>query len=62
MLWSWEQGWINSFHGGYELAWFGPTMGFLGIFVFVGVMFYVPMAQAHQAVTGSYDQILWIAG
>jgi hypothetical protein len=37
-------------------------MGFLGIFVFVGVMFYVPMAQAHQAVTGSYDQILWIAG
>ncbi|HYV37315.1 MAG TPA: hypothetical protein VE988_16525, partial [Gemmataceae bacterium] len=52
MLWSWEQGWINSFHGGYEQAWLGPTMGFLGIFVFVGVMFYVPMAQAHQAATG----------
>jgi hypothetical protein len=52
MLWSWEQGWINSFHGGYEQAWFGPTMGFLGIFLFIAAMYYVPMAQAHQAATG----------
>jgi hypothetical protein len=52
MLWSWEQGWINSFHGGYEQAWFGPTMGFAGIILFCAAMFYVPMAQAHQAATG----------
>jgi hypothetical protein len=52
MLWSWEQGWLNSFHGGYEQAWFGPTMGFLGIVLFIAAAFYVPMAQAHQAATG----------
>jgi len=52
MLWSWEQGWINSFHGGYEQSWLGPTMGFAGIFLYCAVMIYVPMAQTHQAVTG----------
>jgi hypothetical protein len=52
MLWGWEQGWINSFHGGYEQAWVGPTMSFAGIFLFCGLMLYVPMAQTHQAVTG----------
>lgn len=50
--WSWEQGWINSFHGGYEQAPLGASLGFFGIFVFSGVMMYVPMAQTHQAVTG----------
>jgi hypothetical protein len=52
MLWSWEQGWLNSFHGGYEQAWLGPTIGFLGVALFIAAMFYVPMAQAHQAATG----------
>jgi hypothetical protein len=52
MLWGWEQGWINSFHGGYEQAWLGPTMSLLGIGLFIAAMYYVPMAQAHQAATG----------
>src|SRR5205085_631921 len=52
MTWSWEQGWINSFHGGYEQSGLGIGLGLLGIFLFCGVMVYVPMAQAHQAATG----------
>lgn len=52
MLWSWEQGWLNSFNGGYEQAWFGPTMGITGFLLFIAAMYYVPMAQAHQAATG----------
>jgi hypothetical protein len=54
MLFSWEFGWLNSFHKGYEQAWIGPTTGFLGIFLFIAAMFYVPMAQVHQAVTGDF--------
>ena len=54
MLFSWEFGWLNSFNKGYEQAVIGPLTGFLGVFIFIAAMFYVPMAQVHQAVTGDY--------
>ncbi len=54
MLFSWEFGWLNSFNKGYEQAVIGPLTGLLGIFIFIAAMFYVPMAQVHQAVTGDY--------
>jgi hypothetical protein len=54
MLFSWEFGWLNSFNKGYEQALIGPLTGFLGIFIFIAAMFYEPMAQVHQAVTGDY--------
>jgi hypothetical protein len=52
MHFSWEFGWLNSFNKGYEQALWGPLTGFLGIALFIVAMFYVPMAQVHQAVTG----------
>jgi hypothetical protein len=52
MLFSWEFGWLNSFNKGYEQALVGPLAGLAGIFLFIVAMLYVPMAQAHQAVTG----------
>ncbi len=54
MLFSWEFGWLNSFNKGYEQAFIGPLTGLLGVFIFIATMFYVPMAQVHQAVTGDY--------
>jgi hypothetical protein len=54
MLFSWEFGWLNSFHKGYEQAFIGPLTGLLGIFLFIAAMFYVPMAQVHQAVTEDF--------
>lgn len=51
MTFSWEFGWLNSFHKGYELAYFGPLLGIAGILLFVASMLYVPMAQVHLAVT-----------
>jgi hypothetical protein len=52
MLFSWEFGWLNSFNKGYEQALVGPITGWIGIVLFIAAMFYVPMAQVHQAVTG----------
>lgn len=54
MLFSWEFGWLNSFNKGYEQAFIGPLTGLLGIIIFIAAMFYVPMAQVHQAVTGEF--------
>ena len=56
LLWafSWYAGWNNSFHKGYELAWVGPVTGFAGIGLFIAAMFYVPIAQARQSVTGEW--------
>ncbi|HEV3256750.1 MAG TPA: hypothetical protein VG013_07725 [Gemmataceae bacterium] len=53
MQFSWQFGWLNSFHKGYEQAFLGPLLGVLGIVLFIAAMFYVPMAQVHQAVTGN---------
>lgn len=52
MLFSWYDGWNNSFNKGYEQAPVGPLTGILGIFLFIAAMLYVPMAQARQAVSG----------
>lgn len=54
MLFSWYDGWHNSFNKGYEQALVGPVTGFAGIFAFIAAMFYVPMAQMRQASTGDW--------
>ena len=53
-LFAWFAGWNNSFNKGYEQATVGPLTGSLGVLLFIAAMFYVPMAQARQATTGSY--------
>lgn len=52
MLFSWYFGWFNSFNKGYEDAFLGPFSGFLGSFMLIVALIYVPMAQAHQAAAG----------
>ncbi|MCG8547222.1 MAG: hypothetical protein MJE12_23740 [Alphaproteobacteria bacterium] len=56
LLWlvAWWSGWNNSFNKGYEQAWVGPVLGVTAILMFSAVMFFVPMAQARQAVTGGW--------
>ena len=56
VLWwfAWYDGWNNSFNKGYEQAFVGPAVSFVGIFAFIAAMYYVPMAQARQAVTGEW--------
>jgi hypothetical protein len=54
MLFSWYDGWNNSFNKGYEQAPVGPLTGILGIILFILAMLYVPMAQARQAATGNW--------
>ncbi|MCI0745393.1 MAG: hypothetical protein L0Y58_08320 [Verrucomicrobia subdivision 3 bacterium] len=53
-LFSWYDGWNNSFNKGYEQAFVGPATGWLGIMLFMAVMLYLPLAQARQAVTGDW--------
>jgi len=53
-LFSWYDGWNNSFHKGYEQAAVGPLTGILGVVLFIAAMFYVPLAQVRQAVTGQW--------
>jgi hypothetical protein len=53
-LFSWYDGWNNSFNKGYEQAVVGPGVGVLGIILFIAAMMYVPLAQARQAVTGDW--------
>jgi hypothetical protein len=50
----WYDGWNNSFNKGYEQAPVGPLISIFGILLFIAAMFYVPMAQARQAVTGEW--------
>jgi len=50
----WYDGWNNSFNKGYEQAAVGPLVSWLGILLFIAAMFYVPLAQARQAVTGDW--------
>jgi hypothetical protein len=56
LLWwfGWYDGWNNSFNKGYEQAAVGPLVSWLGIMWFIAAMFYVPLAQARQAVTGDW--------
>ena len=50
----WYDGWNNSFNKGYEQAVVGPLISIFGIFWFITAMFYVPLAQARQGVTGEW--------
>jgi Protein of unknown function (DUF4013) len=52
MAWGWEFGGPNSWLNGYEQAWVGLTLSPLGVLLFIAALFYTPMAQVHQAVTG----------
>ena len=53
-MFGWYFGWNNSFHKGYELSGIGPATGVAGVFLFIAVMFYLPLAQIRQAVTGEW--------
>ncbi|MDX1950806.1 MAG: hypothetical protein SFY81_01410 [Verrucomicrobiota bacterium] len=64
-LFSWYDGWHNSFNKGYEQAVVGPALGVFGIILFITAMLYVPMAQARQASTGNWKsffqfRIVWM--
>ncbi len=52
MVFGWEFGWLNSFHKGYELSAVGVLTSLLGMLLFIVSLYYVLMAQVHQAVTG----------
>jgi hypothetical protein len=56
ILWwfGWYDGWNNSFNKGYEQAAVGPLISIFGILWFITAMFYLPLAQARQAVTGEW--------
>lgn len=56
VLWwvGWWGGWQNSFHKGYEQFVMGPLVSWVGIFLFIAAMFYLPMASARQAATGQW--------
>jgi len=56
VLWwfGWYDGWNNSFGKGYEQAIVGPLLSLFGIAWFIAAMFYLPLAQARQAVTGQW--------
>lgn len=58
MSFSWLFGWHNSFNKGYEIAFLGPVTGFTGLLLFIAAMYYVPMAQAHFAMTGELRAFL----
>ena len=55
-LWlaSWHIGWTISFYKEYEHHYWGYTLGLLGVAAFVPLMFFLPLAQARQAVTGDW--------
>ncbi|MGI9352969.1 MAG: hypothetical protein ACR2O3_15510 [Rhizobiaceae bacterium] len=50
-LWllSWWAGWENSFNKGYEQAWVGPVVGFIGVAIGLWVLAHLPIGLAHQA-------------
>lgn len=56
VLWllSWWGGWENSFNKGYEQVWVGPGIGIAATILFILAMTYVPLAQARQAVAGTW--------
>ena len=56
LMWSfsWFAGWQVSFNKVYEYFANGMALGWTGILLFVVAMFYVPMAQARQAVSGEW--------
>ena len=53
-IFSWYDGWNNSFNKGYEQAAVGPVTGLVGVFLFIAAMFYLPLAQTRHAATGDW--------
>lgn len=53
-LLAWWAGWENSFNKGYEQAWVGPTVSFIGIAFLIAAMLYLPYAQVRMAVSGHW--------
>jgi len=55
-LWTlaWWAGWENSFNKGYEQAAVGPLLSFTAVAMALPLLSIIPMALAHQAVTGSW--------
>jgi hypothetical protein len=51
MAFSWEYGWLNSFHKGYEQHLLGLLLGVSGTLLLMLSLFYVPLAQVHHAAT-----------
>jgi hypothetical protein len=54
MIFGWEFGWLVAFDKVYEQGFIGLAVSLPAIGLFVTAMFYVPMAQVHQAVTGEF--------
>jgi hypothetical protein len=52
-LFAWWGGWENSFNKGYEQAWVGRTIGFIGVAIALPLLARLPMALAHQAAEGT---------
>ena len=52
LLLGWWAGWDNSFNKGYEQAWVGPLIAWIGIFLALIALSYLPMGLAHQASEG----------
>ncbi|BDS07142.1 hypothetical protein NT6N_21820 [Oceaniferula spumae] len=53
LAFAWWGGWNNSFHKGYEQSGVGPGLGVLAILLMALAMIYLPMAQSHQAMSGT---------
>lgn len=51
---AWYTGWHISFNKMYEESETGASMAFLGMFLFIGVMVYLTLAQARHAFTGDW--------
>ena len=55
LMWlGWQHGWSISFNKVYEQAYEGRIISAIGIAFFIAALLYLPMAQARQAVTGSW--------
>jgi hypothetical protein len=56
MMWwfGWDYGWNISFYKSYEQSFIGPVVFLIGTLFFIAVMFYLPMAQARQAVCANW--------
>lgn len=55
MALAWWAGWENSFNKGYEQAFAGPLLSLLGLFLFLPILCFIPMALAHQAAEGRWQ-------
>ncbi len=55
-LWQfgWFAGWDNSFNKGYEQAFVGAGIAWIGIAMFLAAMLYLPIAQARHAASGEW--------